>query len=275
MIQLTTTTEAIRLWVFLGLFILLALGETIWPRRILTVSKPKRWLANIGVIAVDTVVVRLLFPLLPFSLAAMAQHESWGLFNRIGLKGWPELLISLALLDLLVYLQHRLFHRIPLFWRLHRMHHTDLDLDVSSGNRFHPIEIALSLLIKMVVVLLLGISPVAVLLFEIILNASSMFNHANLALPLPLDRWLRLFLVTPDMHRVHHSVIPSETDSNFGFCQPWWDRLLGTYKEQPRDGHDHMTIGLKEYRAVQDLNLWNLLRIPFFSPSLRGEKYEQ
>ncbi len=267
--MLPTNPDTLRLITFLSIFALLALAEAVWPRRQLTVVKVQRWQANIGIIIADSLVVRLLFPVVPMSLAATAQSHGWGLFNLFGIPGWVELLAGLIILDLIIYLQHRLFHRVPLLWRLHRMHHTDLDLDVSSGTRFHPLEISISLLIKMAAVLLFGLSPLTVLLFEIILNATSMFNHANLALPLPVDRWLRLVLVTPDMHRVHHSVIPKETDSNFGFCQPWWDRLLGTYREQPRDGHSDMTIGLREYRDLTELGIWRLLRIPFETPLVR------
>lgn len=269
MVLFTGITDTVRLWVFVGLFALFALLEALWPRRQSTVSKPGRWSTNIGIIAVDTLVVRLFFPLLPYSLAIRSFHENWGIFNRVNLTGWSELLLSLVLLDLLIYLQHRLFHRLPVLWRFHRMHHTDLDLDVSSGNRFHPVEIALSLLIKMAAVLLLGISAPAILLFEVILNATSLFSHANLNLPISLDRWLRLVLVTPDMHRVHHSIHPAETDSNFGFCQPWWDRLLGTYHDQPRDGHTRMLIGLREFRDQQQLGLLQLLKIPFITVPVR------
>ncbi len=261
----TGIADSVRFWAFISLFVLFALAETLWPRRRLTVPKSGRWYANIGIILVDTLVVRLLFPLLPYPLAITAFQKNWGLFHWLNLIGWTELLLSLVLLDLLIYLQHRLFHRIPFFWRIHRMHHTDLDLDVSSGNRFHPVEIALSLVIKMAAVLLFGMSATAILLFEVILNGTSLFSHANLALPLPLDRWLRLVLVTPDMHRVHHSIHPAETDSNFGFCQPWWDRLLGTYRDQPRDGHTGMLIGLREFRDQRQLRLLQLLKLPFIT----------
>lgn len=261
--MLPTNPDTLRLLAFLSIFALLALAEAVWPRRQLTVAKVQRWQANIGVIIADSLVVRLFAPVAPITLAAMALSQGWGLFNLLGVTGWVELIAGLIILDLIIYLQHRLFHRIPLLWRMHRMHHTDLDLDVSTGTRFHPFEIIISLLIKMAAVLLFGISPLTVLLFEIILNATSMFNHANLALPGPVDRWLRLVLVTPDMHRVHHSVLPKETDSNFGFCQPWWDRLLGTYREQPREGHLGMTIGLREFRDPTRLSLWQLLKIPF------------
>lgn len=255
--------EALRLATFIALFLLLAVCEHRWPRRALTVSKTHRWSANLAIVALDTLLARLILPLAPIGLAVELQARGWGLFHLLPLAEPLEIVLSLLVLDLVIYTQHRLFHRLPLLWRLHRMHHTDLDLDVSSGTRFHPIEILLSLLIKMAVVALLGISPLAILLFEILLNGTSMFSHANLSLPLPLDRWLRLLVVTPDMHRVHHSVIVRETDSNFGFNLPWWDRLFGTYTAQPRDGHEQMRIGLAQWRQPEMLGLWPLLRIPF------------
>lgn len=255
--------DILRLAAFLSVFVLLAVLEHLWPRRPLTVSKPHRWLANLAIVATDTLLVRLVFPLAPFAVAALVQTHGWGLFPVLHLAGPLEMGLSLLLLDLIIYQQHRLFHRVGLLWRIHRMHHTDLDLDVSSGNRFHPLEILLSLAIKLTAVALLGISPLAVLLFEVLLNATSLFSHANLRLPPAVDRWLRLFLVTPDMHRVHHSILPRETNSNFGFNLPWWDRLFGTYQAQPRDGHDQMTIGLKEWRDQRALGLWRLLLLPF------------
>jgi sterol desaturase/sphingolipid hydroxylase (fatty acid hydroxylase superfamily) len=266
---LNTMPETLRFTAFLSIFALLAVAEALWPRRTLSASKPQRWFTNLVIIALNSLVVRFAFPLTPFGLAAMAQTNGWGLFNRFGVHGWPELLASLLLLDLVIYFQHRLFHRTPLFWRLHRMHHTDLDLDVSSGIRFHPVEIALSLIIKMAAVLLLGVAPLSVLLFEILLNATSMFSHTNVRLPLGIDRWLRLLVVTPDMHRVHHSVIPRETDSNFGFNLPWWDRLFSTYRAQPSEGHDLMTIGLREFRELDKLGLRHLLLLPFISNPAR------
>ena len=265
----TGSTETIRLALFIGLFSLLALAEAVWPRRPLTTSKSKRWMANVSIVVVDSLVVRLLFPIVPISLAVAAQANHWGLCNLLALPAWLKLTTGLLLLDFIIYLQHRLFHRVPLLWRLHRMHHTDLDLDVSSGNRFHPLEITLSLLVKMATVLLFGITPFTVLLFEILLNAASLFNHANLAIPRSIDRRLRLIVITPDLHRVHHSVIPKETNSNFGFSQPWWDHLLGTYMDQPREGQINMTIGLHEYRDQNELGLLRLLRIPFESTPVR------
>ncbi len=261
--------ETLRLVAFVSVFAVLAVAEAIRPRRVLTVSKTHRWLANLTIICTNTLLVRLVLPLAPIALAVQLQARGWGLFNLLSFSGLMEIAVSLLLLDLLIYWQHRFFHRTPLFWRIHRMHHTDLDLDVSSGTRFHPIEILLSLAVKMAAVALLSVSPPAILLFEILLNATSMFSHANLWLPLPFDRWLRLLVVTPDMHRVHHSVIVRETDSNFGFNLPWWDRLFGTYTAQPRDGHDIMRIGLKEWRNQAELGLWPLLRIPFVSPPRR------
>jgi len=269
MTPLSISPEILRLAVFVGLFAVLAFCEHRWPRRALTVSKPQRWLVNLTIVALDTVVARLVLSLSPLVLASRMAAEGWGLFNLLHFSGVLAMVASLLLLDLLIYGQHRLFHQIPLLWRLHRMHHTDLDLDVSSGTRFHPIEIVLSLLIKLAAVALFGIAPFSVLLFEILLNATSMFNHANLRLPLAIDRWLRLVVVTPDMHRVHHSVLLREIDSNFGFNLPWWDHMFGTYTGQPRDGHDGMRIGLAQWRHQDQLGLWPLLRIPLAPLSRR------
>lgn len=255
--------DTARLTAFVGLLVLLALCERRWPRRLLTEARAVRWRINLTIVAVDSLLVRLLLPLAPFTVAAMLQDRGWGLFNQLPLSGAAEIIASLLLLDLTIYAQHRLFHRLPLLWRIHRMHHTDLDLDVTSGTRFHPVEIVLSLAIKLTAIAVLGSSPLAVVLFEIVLNATSMFSHANLRLPLPVDRWLRLVMVTPDMHRVHHSVIVRETNSNYGFNLPWWDRLFGSYRAQPGDGHLGMTIGLREWRTQADLGLWALLQIPF------------
>ena len=259
----------LRIAAFLSVFMLLAVIEMIWPRRPLTVSKTGRWRTNLAIILLNNLLITFVFPAAPFGAAVMAQNSGWGLFHRMTLPGPLEIVISLLLLDLVIYLQHRAFHRVTLFWRLHRMHHTDLDLDVSSGIRFHPLEITLSLVIKLLAVVVLGIAPLSVLLFEILLNATSMFNHANIRIPPAVDRWLRMVLVTPDMHRVHHSVIPRETDSNFSFNLPWWDRLFGTYTAQPREGHDRMVIGLKEFRNQHELGFGRLLLIPFVSVTTR------
>lgn len=251
---------------FAATFIILALVEWVRPRRVLTVSKFVRWRTNLTIMVLDTVLIRLLLPLPPVALAVTARNRGWGVFNAFELSGWAELVASLLLLDLIIYFQHRTFHRMPLLWRCHRMHHTDLDLDVSSGNRFHPLEMFISAGIKSSAVVGIGCSPLSLLLFEILLNATSLFNHANMGIPRGLDKFLRLFVVTPDMHRVHHSVKPRETNSNYGFNLPWWDRLFGTYQAQPLDGHEGMTIGLREYRDPEALGVWRLLRNPFTSP---------
>jgi sterol desaturase/sphingolipid hydroxylase (fatty acid hydroxylase superfamily) len=258
--------NVLRFAVFLTLLAAFALAEAIWPRRPLTTAKRQRWFSNLSLTALNSALLRLvalIVPAAPTAVAALAQSRGWGLFNLLQVGGWPELAASLLLLDLLIYFQHRLFHQMPICWQLHRVHHTDLDLDASSGIRFHPLEILLSLAIKLAAVVMLGCSPLSVLLFEILLNATSLFSHANLRIPTALDQWMRLALVTPDMHRVHHSVIVRETNSNYGFNLSCWDRLFGSYRAQPRDGHDRMTIGLKQWRNPVELGLGSLLQIPF------------
>jgi sterol desaturase/sphingolipid hydroxylase (fatty acid hydroxylase superfamily) len=235
------------------------------PRRILSLPRGRRWPANLGIIVVDSVVVRLVFPVLAVGMAGLAANQGWGLFNQPHAPFWLAFIASLLLLDLAIYAQHVVFHRVPWLWRLHRMHHTDLDFDVTTALRFHPLEIVLSMLIKLAAVVALGAPAVAVMLFEVILNATAMFNHGNVRLPLWLDRRLRWVLVTPDMHRVHHSVRVEETDSNFGFNLPWWDRLFGTYRDQPRAGHTGMTIGLEYFRDRRATALPQLLLQPFLN----------
>lgn len=252
----------LRLGAFIGVFVLVALAERLRPRRPPTTSRPARWLANLALTVLNPFVLRLLFPLLAVDLAVRAQQQGWGLFNQINLPFGLELVAAVLALDLTIYLQHVMFHAVPLFWRLHMVHHADLDYDITTGLRFHPVEIILSMLIKLAMVVVLGAAPLAVLIFEVLLNATSMFNHANLELPLGLDRVLRLAVVTPDMHRVHHSVIIQETNSNFGFNLPWWDRLLGTYRDQPVRGHPQMVIGLAQYRDAGKLTLPHLLALP-------------
>ncbi len=258
--------QSIRLSVFAGVLLLVALWEIIAPRRPLQDNKIRRWLANLSLVVIDTISVRVLFPILPVALAQIAETRGWGLFNALQMTFWLKIILSILILDFIIYLQHLLFHFNPILWRLHRMHHTDLDLDVTSGNRFHPLEIIISMLIKMAAISVLGAPAQAVLAFEVVLNACAMFNHGNIKLPAALDRLLRLFIVTPDMHRVHHSVIVRETNSNFGFNLPWWDRICGTYRSQPEKGHLDMTIGLKEYRDPKKLTLLRLLVQPFTSP---------
>jgi len=258
-----TPEETIRLSFFLGTFALIGTWELLAPRRPLTCARGRRWFANLSLVVLDTLAVRLLLPVLPVGMALAMRSRGAGLFNLLPLPLWLQVVLTVVVLDLVIYLQHRLFHSQPLFWRLHRMHHTDLDLDVTSGNRFHPLEIVVSMVIKLAVVALLGAPAAGVLIFEVLLNATSQFNHGNISVPLTLDRWLRLLLVTPDMHRLHHSVIPRETDSNFGFNLPWWDRLCGTYRPQPEAGHLGMSIGLREFRDPLQLTLPRLLLQPF------------
>jgi len=257
---------AIRLGFFLGGLALMGAWEWLAPRRPLSTSKSRRWRANLGIVLLDTAAVRLLLPITAVGMALLTQQRGWGLLNQFDLPAWLELLIGVLALDCVIYLQHVMFHAVPALWRLHRMHHSDLDFDVTTGVRFHPIEILLSMGIKLAAIVVLGPSALAVLVFEIALNASSLFNHGNVRLPPALDRVLRLVVVTPEMHRVHHSSLPHETNSNFGFSFPWWDRLFGTYRAQPKLGHLGMTIGLDQFRDPDRLNLGDLLLQPF-----RGE----
>ncbi|NIA14626.1 MAG: sterol desaturase family protein [Nitrospiraceae bacterium] len=253
----------VRLAAFLGVFAAMGLWELLAPRRALCVSKVRRWWCNLSIIVVDSLVLRLAFPVAALEMAVLAQERQWGLLNNVSMPRVPALLLAVLLLDLAIYLQHVMFHALPMLWRFHRMHHTDRDLDVTSGLRFHPGEILLSMVIKIAAIVLIGPVPAAVIVFEIVLNATAMFNHGNVHLPLGLDRVMRCLVVTPDMHRVHHSIIREETDSNFGFNFPWWDRLFGTYRAQPREGHLGMTIGLREYLDERPTKLGWLLAVPF------------
>ena len=258
-----TNESAIRLVFFMGVLIPLALWEFLSPRRILTAAKSVRWFGNLGIVLLNTVALHALFPVLAVDLASMAGRNGWGILNHYRLPFWFAIVIGILALDLLIYLQHILFHSVPVFWRLHMMHHADLDVDVSTGLRFHPIEILMSMGIKMAAVAVIGPPAVSVLIFEVALNATSLFNHGNILLPGGLDRIIRLFVVTPDMHRVHHSVTIRETNSNFGFNFPWWDRLFGTYREQPAAGHQAMVIGLSQFRDAKRLTLPWMLVLPF------------
>ena len=260
---ISANEPAIRLGFFLGIFAFVALLELAMPRRALTQARWLRWYANVGIVALNTLVVRLLIPVLPVALAVMAESRGWGILNHLELPPWLAVAISIVVLDLVIYLQHVMVHAVPAFWRLHRMHHADLDFDVTTGSRFHPVEIVLSVLIKLAAVIVIGPPAVAVVVFEVLLNGTSMFNHGNIRLPAALDRVLRWVVVTPDMHRVHHSDIPAETNSNFGFNLPWWDRLFGTYRPQPFLGHEKMTIGLDTFRETTDLHLHRMLVQPF------------
>jgi len=254
---------AIRLVFFAGIFALIAIWERRWPRRSLTTSKMKRWISNLAITFINPLLVRLLFPIVATNMALAARQHGWGLLNNIDLPYGLDLVIGIAALDLVIYLQHVMFHAIPILWRLHMVHHADLDYDLTTGLRFHPIEIILSMGIKLTVVAALGPPAVAVLIFEIILNGMAMFNHGNILLPSKIDEMLRYFVVTPDMHRVHHSVIIRETNSNYGFNLSWWDLLFGTYCAQPAKGHEGMTIGLSQFRESKRLTLPWLLVLPF------------
>ena len=256
----------IRLGCFFTVLLAMMLWEWRQPRRTLSLPRTRRWPANLGIIVVDSLVLRLVFPILAVGAAGLAEMRGWGLLNWLEAPFWLAFIASLLLLDLIIYAQHVVFHKIPVLWRLHRMHHTDLDFDVTTALRFHPLEIVLSMLIKLAVVILLGAPAVAVMAFEVLLNATAMFNHGNVDLPSWLDRRLRWLLVTPDMHRVHHSVRVEETDSNFGFNLPWWDRLFGTYRDQPREGHTGMTLGLESFRDGRSTQLSGLLLQPFQRP---------
>ena len=254
---------AIRIGFFLTIFVAVALAEVGAPRRPLTARKAVRWRVNLAMTLIDAGVARLLSPILPVGLALLAASRGWGVLNHLSVSFWLAVFLGVLFLDLVIYLQHVMFHTLPLFWRLHGMHHTDLDIDVTTGLRFHPLEIYLSTLIKLAAVAALGVPALAVLIFEVLLNGTSMFNHGNIRIGKELDRLLRVFIVTPDMHRVHHSVIIRETNSNFGFNFPWWDRFFGTYRRQPAMGHDGMTIGLARFRDADALTLWYLLFLPF------------
>ncbi len=254
---------AMRLTAFIGVFIAMALWETVAPRRSRPHSRLRRWPSNLTITALNTALLRILFGATAVGLALAAQRGHWGLFNNIPVPPGLAMFASLVLLDLAIYLQHVMFHAVPALWRVHRMHHADLDFDVTTGARFHPIEIVLSMLFKFGVVAALGTPALAVLIFEVVLNATSMFNHGNVRIPVVLDRYLRWLVVTPDMHRIHHSIVVGETNSNFGFNLPWWDRFLGTYRDQPAAGHDGMTIGIEEFRAARELWLDRMLSQPF------------
>lgn len=256
----------IRLSCFFTVLLAMMLWEWRQPRRTLSLPRTRRWPANLGIIVVDSIVLRLAFPILAVGAAGLAETRGWGLLNWLEAPFWLAFIASLLLLDLIIYAQHVVFHKVPVLWRLHRMHHTDLDFDVTTALRFHPLEIVLSMLIKLAVVILLGAPAVAVMAFEVLLNATAMFNHGNVDLPPKLDRRLRWLLVTPDMHRVHHSVRVEETDSNFGFNLPWWDRLFGTYRDQPHEGHTGMTLGLESFRDGRATQLSGLLLQPFQRP---------
>ena len=254
---------SIRLLVFVGVFIAMALWEVAGPRRERSVGRAARWPANLGVTILNSVVVRMLVPGGAVAMAVAAERHHFGLLNQVALPDVIAVATAVILLDLVIYLQHVMFHAVPVLWRVHRMHHADIDLDVTSGARFHPLEIVLSMVIKLGVVAALGTPASAVLVFEVLLNATSMFNHSNVAMRAGVDRVLRLIVVTPDMHRVHHSIVARETNSNFGFNLPWWDRWFGTYRAEPGAGQLGMTIGIEQFRGPRELALGRMLTQPF------------
>ena len=254
---------AIRFGCFMGTLLAMAVWEWLAPRRPLTQSKPRRWFSNLGLAGLNGVVWRLLIPAGAVGVAMDVQARGWGLFSIASLPDWLKVAGAVVLLDLAIYAQHWAFHRVSWLWRLHLVHHVDLDFDTTTGIRFHTVETLLSFAWKAVVIALLGAPALAVMTFEILLNATALFNHGNARLPLWLDRVLRLLLVTPDMHRVHHSIEDHETNSNYGFCLPWWDYLFRTYDAQPDAGHENMTIGRPEFRNTQVERLLFMLRLPF------------
>jgi sterol desaturase/sphingolipid hydroxylase (fatty acid hydroxylase superfamily) len=260
----------IRLACFVGVLVLMAAWERALPRRRLGQRRAVRWTGNLGLVVAGWALVRLVFPMAPVGTALAGERLGLGLFNLVDLPFPLEVLASVVVLDLAIYGQHVMFHLVPPLWRLHRVHHADTDFDVTTGARFHPLEIALSLVIKMGVVVFIGAPALAVLVFEVVLSATSLFNHGNVRLAPGADRLIRRFLVTPDMHRVHHSVVRRETDSNFGFNLACWDRLFGTYRAQPEAGHEGMTIGTEAFREPRELRLDRLLVQPFLSAPGRG-----
>ena len=254
--------QALRLSFFLAILLTMMAAEYFRPRRAQKLPRIRRWPSNLALVVLDNLLVRLILPITLIEYAALVTERGWGLLPALDLPFWPTFFLSLLALDLIIYGQHVAFHRIPFLWRLHRVHHTDTEFDVTTALRFHPFEILISLAIKFSALTLLGVPPEAALAFEIILNASAMFNHGNIALPLNIDRWLRRIIVTPDMHRVHHSVIMRETNSNYGFNIPLWDRLFGTYNAQPEKGHIDMQIGLDVFRDPAEARLDRLLVQP-------------
>ena len=255
-----THEASLRLGVFISILLLMMAAEALFPRKTRVMGRPRRWTSNLLLSVIDGLFVRLLFPIVAVGVAAISAENNWGLFNMTALPIWLEVTLAIIILDMLIYWQHVASHHIPFLWALHKVHHADRDIDVTTGSRFHPVEIGLSMIYKMMLVLLLGAPVLAVIVFEIILNGCAMFNHSNLRLPLAFDRALRRFIVTPDMHRVHHSATAVETNSNYGFSLSIWDRLFRSYTAQPAKGHDDMVIGLEEYQSRAPASLsWSLL----------------
>lgn len=255
----------VRVGTFLAVFVAMAIWEVASPRRARGISRLRRWPHNLALLVVDVILVRIVAPGAAIAVAVIGESQGWGLFNSVTLPYWLAVAIAVLFLDLVLYFQHVTFHAVPVLWRLHRVHHSDTELDVTTGTRFHPVEIILSTGFKCAAVAAIGAPALAVLIFEVVLNATAVFNHSNVHIPTGLDRFIRWFVVTPDMHRVHHSISYNESSSNFGFNAPWWDRILGTYRAQPRDGHEAMVIGVDAFRAVDDCRIDRLLVQPLLN----------
>jgi sterol desaturase/sphingolipid hydroxylase (fatty acid hydroxylase superfamily) len=266
--ELLAFDTLIRVGVFLSVFIAIALWELFAPRRIQTAPRIRRWPSNLGLVAINATLIRVVFPTTAIGMALMIERQGSGLFHGLAVPAWLAVPVAFVLLDLAVYFQHVLFHSVPALWRLHRMHHADVEFDVTNGLRFHPLEIMVSMALKLAVIAALGAPPMAVFAFELVLNAAAMFNHGNVSLPGRIDSLLRRILVTPDMHRVHHSSLPEETQSNFGFNLPWWDHCFGTYRAQPRDGHQDMQLGLSILREPA----WSRLDRMLVQPWATGDR---
>ena len=262
--------QALRFGIFLAIFAAVAGLEFTVPRRPRTVNWRRRWAINLSILAIDVLMQRVTLGAAAFAAALYAESHGWGLFRWAGLPIWLAAPLGFLLLDLAVYLQHVLSHALPVFWRLHQVHHADLDVDLTTGTRFHPLEILVSLVYKAATVAAFGIDPWVVIVFEALLNGSAVFNHGNIALPARLDLLLRRVIVTPDMHRVHHSVIAAETNSNFGFFLSIWDRLGGTYRAEPALGQGGVELGLPDWREPAQLGLISLLLLPFRMIAARG-----
>ncbi|MFL0809339.1 MAG: sterol desaturase family protein [Agarilytica sp.] len=260
-------SEALRLYLFLFFFFLFAVAEKIFPYRKKLFSQSQRWVTSFCLVLVSVFLLKFIPGLSSMSVALLAENNSWGLLSLLALPVWLKIVVSIVVLDFLIYLQHRLFHKVGLFWRFHRVHHVDRDFDVATGIRFHPLEIILSMLYKCICVLALGCPLIAVLAFDILLNVSALFTHSNFQLPEKLDRVLRWVFVTPNMHRIHHSHLEEETNSNYGFFISVWDRLGASYKNDAKEGNAEFTIGLDEYQNEQPSRLWWSLRLPFSSSS--------
>ncbi|HHL42504.1 MAG TPA: sterol desaturase family protein [Hellea balneolensis] len=264
----------IRLSVFVGVLAAMIGLETVFERKKRVEPRLLRWATNLGIVVIYTIVLRLIFPVAAMGTAVYAQAHGYGLLNLVALPIWGHILLSAVVLDLAVYFQHIASHKVGIFWKFHQVHHADRDIDATTGIRFHPVEIVLSMLYKMLVVLALGPHVVGVFIFEVVLNGSAMFNHANIRLPLWLDKIVRTVFVTPDMHRVHHSIYREETDSNYGFNLSIWDRIFRTYIPNPKDGHEKMVIGLPMYQDHKPSNLVWCLALPFHRKTNENLKKE-